>query len=156
INIPSGILLGVDNENEMAAILSHEIAHIVADHPIERQSYRELGALMLLLFLPVIRVVLKVSDHFELVRDTIGTKTIASDGFNLFSQRREQEADYISMLVMSEAGYDPSAAVSILEEGIRENIIYRKADPESANEAIPVGRILVMKTDQDMTRIERV
>ena len=30
------------------------------------------------------------------------------------------------------------------------------ADPESADEALPVGRILVINTDQDMTSIERI
>ncbi|KAL9036201.1 MAG: hypothetical protein Q9180_004431 [Flavoplaca navasiana] len=100
INIPSGILLRVDNENEMAAILSRELAHIVADHRSERQGYRGLGALMLPPFLPVIRETSKVSDQFELVRGTIRTKTTASDGLNLFSQR-EQEVDYIGMLLMS-------------------------------------------------------
>ncbi|KAL8883402.1 MAG: hypothetical protein Q9192_007187 [Flavoplaca navasiana] len=115
----------------------------------------ELGGLILLPFLPVIKEALKVSDQFKFVRDIVGNKTIASDSFNLFSQRREQEADYIGMLLMSEAGFNPSAAVSILEDGIREKIIYRKADPGSADEALPVGRILVINTGQDKTRIER-
>ena len=74
--MPSGILFRVDNENKTAAILSHEIAHIVADHRSERRNYREPGALPLLPFLPVVRGVLKMSDQFELVRGTMRTKLL--------------------------------------------------------------------------------
>ena len=52
----SGLLKVIDNsraEDEIAAVLGHEIAHVVADHMIERQSIHSLTHWILAPIIPL-------------------------------------------------------------------------------------------------------
>ena len=99
----SGIVDKMDNEAEMAFVMAHEIAHAIARHGGERISWgyiRSLGGILISL---------------GLQNSTVnGVYGIGSElGVMLpFSRRDESEADYIGMLLMARAGYDPRASVA--------------------------------------------
>ena len=108
VAIFTGILPIAANEAGLAAILGHEVGHVVARHVDERLSQQLLahGAeIGLDLFLPS-------SDYKSLILGSVGL------GLNFgvllpYSRTQEQEADAIGLGLMAKAGYDPAEAVEV-------------------------------------------
>lgn len=101
VAVLSGIMSLMENEAELACVVGHEIAHAIARHSGERLSWGYLQTLGLL--------------GLSIANDTAGAVFgIGSElGVMLpFSRQNESEADYIGLLLMAKAGYDPSAAIS--------------------------------------------
>ncbi|KAK3683216.1 metalloendopeptidase [Vermiconidia calcicola] len=97
-----GILDICKGDDGLAAVLGHEIAHNVAHHAAERMSQG-----VVLLPLGIIAWLAAGVDP-SLLR--IGTNL----AFTLpGSRKQEEEADYIGLLMMAEACYDPSAALGL-------------------------------------------
>ncbi|EXJ64608.1 hypothetical protein A1O7_00945 [Cladophialophora yegresii CBS 114405] len=96
----SGILPICQDENGLAAVLGHEIAHNVAHHAAERisrSSFIMLGAF-------AVSFIFDVSGQFG--------NSIAQLILSLPNSRtQEAEADHIGLLMMAEACYDPEAAL---------------------------------------------
>ncbi|KAF2218902.1 peptidase family M48-domain-containing protein [Elsinoe ampelina] len=100
-----GILDVAQGEDGLAAVLGHEIAHNVANHVGERLS--QSWVLMPVAFLVSFFLGL---DDLSLTRLAV---EYAFD--NPHSRKQESEADYIGLIMMSEACYDPSAAADMWE-----------------------------------------
>jgi predicted Zn-dependent protease len=98
--VTRGLLALANDSSEVAAVLAHEMAHITADHAVERQN-KARNALI------VSRVVNDVLDD-----DPDRRLALASSQRSLatFSQRQELEADAIGVKTIGQAGYDPFAA----------------------------------------------
>ena len=103
----SGILPLANNDSALAAVLGHEIAHNVADHVGERMSqsigtnivlYSAMALVGFLGFGPLLM-------HF------VGSRFLDVTFGNPMSRLQESEADYIGLMMMSEACYDPSEAI---------------------------------------------
>jgi len=96
----SGILGVCEGEQGLAAVLGHEIAHNVAHHAAERMSSYAV-------LLPV-----AIAASFALGLGDFGiTRLIVDLCFTRPGGRaQESEADYIGLMMMSEACYDPQAA----------------------------------------------
>ncbi|ORY10711.1 mitochondrial metalloendopeptidase OMA1 [Clohesyomyces aquaticus] len=95
----TGILPLCKNEDGIAAVLSHEIAHVVAHHTAEKMSQAPLvmaGALLLWTF-----------DLSFYTSKTLMDLFMSLPG----SRRQESEADYIGLLMMAEGCYSPEAAM---------------------------------------------
>lgn len=115
----SGILPTCQDENGLAAVLGHEIAHNVAHHAAERISRS--GFIMLSAFL--------VSFIFD-VSGQIGN-SISEIILSLPNSRtQESEADHIGLLMMAQACYDPQAALDFWE---RMRQTERRAPPQFLN-----------------------
>ena len=97
----TGILPVCGDDDGLAAVLGHEIAHNVAKHHAEKvsQSYILAAGFMVLQF------------FFELP-DTASNLLLTLAFERPGSRKQEAEADYIGLLMMAESCYDPSAAVS--------------------------------------------
>ncbi len=97
----SGIFPVVRNDAGLAAVLGHEIAHNLAQHLAERLS-QAIGVNILLGSVLVLSGFLAVP--------------FAGTILDLFferpmGRRQESEADYIGLMMMAEACYDPREAV---------------------------------------------
>lgn len=108
----TGILPITQNESGIAAVMGHEIAHVLARHGAERMSQQQalsIGGVALMAALgtrsPAVR---------EGVLQAYGLG--AQVGVLLpYSRKHELEADRIGMILMAKAGYDPRQAVSFWE-----------------------------------------
>ncbi|SPO05798.1 related to OMA1 - metalloendopeptidase of the mitochondrial inner membrane [Cephalotrichum gorgonifer] len=103
----SGILPITRNRDGLAAVLGHEIAHNLAQHHGERMS-ASIGRNILLYSLsslaaPIPGLVLLVQAMGGFVLDTVFDRPM--------SRNMESEADYIGLMLMAEACYDPREAV---------------------------------------------
>lgn len=106
----SGLLPIAQDDDGLAAVLGHEIAHNVARHSAEQLSS--------LVLLAPIRWSLIYLDYSGV---TGGLGRILGEFAMQFgltmpaSRKQESEADYIGLMIMSKACYNPKAAVSLWE-----------------------------------------
>ncbi|KAK8202273.1 metalloendopeptidase [Zalaria obscura] len=101
----SGILDVCQGDDGLAAVLGHEIAHNVAHHAAERMS----GYMVLMPLAIVASVLIGAGDIGDFL-----TRMAVDIGFmRPGSRKQESEADYIGLMMMSEACYDPRAAVGL-------------------------------------------
>ena len=113
IAVYSGILEVTKNENGLAAVMGHEIAHAVAKHSVERASR---GA--------VLNVSTQVIDilsggKLSTVNRTTGMNTVGLISqlgiMNPFNRKQESEADYLGMIFSSLSGFNIKETVKIWE-----------------------------------------
>ncbi len=103
----TGIIKVAQNEDALAVVMGHEIAHALANHGNERMSQ----GIVTQLGLTSLQVALaqKPSQTSNLLLAAAGAG--AQVGILLpFSRKHESEADEIGLYLMAMAGYDPNAA----------------------------------------------
>ncbi|KAH7863055.1 hypothetical protein Vadar_012751 [Vaccinium darrowii] len=92
------LLETLQTDAEVATVLGHEVGHGLARHALEEftRYYRIVAILPLLMFIPYSEIPLALL-------------------FSFCSRRREMEADYIGMMLIASAGYDPKLVPTCLE-----------------------------------------
>jgi predicted Zn-dependent protease len=106
-------LLGLmEDEAELAFVLGHEVGHLAANHPRERQSAVQRNSILGALGQIFARAVGGSSGIGQVLQQAIGTGTTALT--SQFTQRQELEADDIGVAYVARAGYDPTASAGIL------------------------------------------
>ncbi|KAL0465502.1 peptidase family M48 domain-containing protein [Neurospora intermedia] len=108
----SGILNLARTDSQLATVLGHEIAHNVADHVGERMS-QTLGLNILLYSLVVLCGALGLG---AIIAQFAGAWALDTAISNPMSRKQESEADYIGLMMMAEACYDPREAVTFWEK----------------------------------------
>ena len=113
IAIYTGILKITKNQNGLAAVMGHEIAHAVAKHSVERASR---GV--------VVNLATQITDilsggKLSQVNRATGMNTIGLLSqigiLNPFNRKQESEADYLGLIFSSLSGYDIRETVKIWE-----------------------------------------
>ncbi len=113
----TGLLDSTKSEAELAAILAHEISHVLAGHtdPDPNEEIRKLfiGLGSLAAGIAVSTVAGNPTIGDSLGRITAGATQELASGFLLYpySRDNELEADRIGLLLMAQAKYDPQAAI---------------------------------------------
>lgn len=102
----SGLVKKVDTDDELAGVIAHEIAHVVARHSIKRLQ-GSLGYDLLRIFMLVSGKGASPSGNIDY-----------AFGQLIMSYSREDEAlaDKIAIQYLKEAGYDPMAMISFLKK----------------------------------------
>jgi len=111
VAIYTAILPYCQNEAGLAAVMGHEIAHAIANHGGERMSQGVLvqGAQMGLAVALEAKGVSPSTQNLFMTGAGLGAQV----GVLLpFSRKHESEADYLGLIYMAKAGYDPQEAVA--------------------------------------------
>ena len=127
IAVYSGILEVVNNNNNgLAVIMGHEIAHAVAKHSVERASRN------VLLNVGTQIVDIASGGKLSTINRTTGMNTVgllSQLGItNPFNRKQESEADYLGLIFSSLAGYDIREAINVWEN--MQKLNKGKAPPE--------------------------
>jgi len=111
--IHSGIFAAAETDDELAAVFSHEIAHVLAHHPEANVSSSIIAAIAGIPALPFV-----VGAMFVLELAVFAAPPLIVGSLIMLALNRgcETEADEIGMLLMTEAGFDPTATVSFWEK----------------------------------------
>jgi predicted Zn-dependent protease len=109
VAVYSGLFKYAANDAELAAVMGHEIAHVIARHGAERMSHQmalQVGGAIAAAFMQESQV-----QNMDLWMQAYGVA--ANVGAILpYSRKHEYEADYLGLLYMAKAGYDPRAAIA--------------------------------------------
>lgn len=121
VAIYTGILDLTQDENGLAVVMAHEIAHAVARHGNERMSQQ------LLMTAGAIGLEVALRDKPQQTRDIFHLAYGAGGtiGTLAYSRQHEYEADALGMIFMAMAGHDPSHAVAFWER-----MLQRSGGPE--------------------------
>lgn len=107
VAVYSGLFDYVANDAELACVVGHEVGHALARHGGERVSWGTLQSLGL--------SVLKTRTQSVVLAEAYGAAT--NMGVLLpFSRKQESEADYMGLMLMARAGYDPRAALTFWQK----------------------------------------
>ena len=110
IGVMVGILKAAQNQDQLAAVIGHEIAHVTADHSKERASRGRLSNVGI----QVAAVLLGGGHQGATYTAYEALNQGAAFGIMLpFSRKQESEADVIGLQYMAKAGFDPRAAVPL-------------------------------------------
>lgn len=106
IGIYTGMLRLADNPAQLAAVIGHEVAHLLADHANERLT-QQLGIKAVLVLIGLFSDI-----ENEQILQALGLG--AKLGITLpFSRAQEQEADLMGLQMMAAAGFPPSESVAL-------------------------------------------
>ena len=111
ISITRGLLIDLENEDQLAAVLAHEIGHVAARHSaaqitrtiLARAALAGLGAL-------IERMDVRNRRLYHL-----GSTYAATLMLLKYSRDQERQADYLGLEYMSRAGYNPLGMLQVME-----------------------------------------
>jgi predicted Zn-dependent protease len=112
IGVYTGMLQLVDNQEQLAAVIGHEIGHVLAKHSNERASQE-----------------MAVSQGLNILQAmTMPTSALGQLGFGLlgvgaeygvlkpYGRTQESEADMIGVDLMAKAGFDPRQSIGLWQK----------------------------------------
>ncbi|WP_303907506.1 M48 family metallopeptidase [Thiohalomonas denitrificans] len=102
LGVNTGILEIAENPSQLATVVAHEIAHVLAEHPNERVSTQYATQTGLDLLQAITGVGPERQELFALLGMGAQVGVILP-----FSRRQEQEADLYGLDLMAQAGFDP-------------------------------------------------
>ncbi|MEA2166290.1 MAG: hypothetical protein QOK37_4417 [Thermoanaerobaculia bacterium] len=106
IYINSGLIAQADKADELAAVVAHEISHVVARHVIKQvETQQEIGA---------IGSILLGQNPSGL--QSLLAQVIAGGAMARFSRADEKEADDLGLQYMTAAGYDPRGMLEFFQK----------------------------------------
>jgi predicted Zn-dependent protease len=113
IAINRGLLIELESEAELAAVLGHEVVHAAARHTAQQMS----RSMLLQGLVLATAVASSDSDYGNLA---VGSAGVAAQLITMkYGRSAELESDRYGMQYMSAAGYDPQGAVSLQETFVR-------------------------------------
>lgn len=110
IGVYTGLLEVANSADQLAAVLGHEVGHVLANHSNERLSRNQITNIGMTI----------ASGAFDLAQ--VENKQIWMQGLGLgaqygvalpFNRRQESESDKIGLTLMAKAGFNPQASVTL-------------------------------------------
>lgn len=114
VGVFSGLYRIIENDDQLASVLAHEIAHVTAKHIHQRLSQELLvntGAV-----LGTVALLGSGADGYtaEAVQGLYGLGTGVTG--LAFDRAKEKEADKIGLIYMARAGYNPEEAIAVIDK----------------------------------------
>lgn len=109
MGVNTGLLDIVRNDDQLAAVIGHEVGHVMAHHAAERASQQSLTSLAL----AGAQAGLGGSSQAGQALASYGSLGAQYGILLPFSRKHELEADRIGVDLMQKAGYDPREAVAL-------------------------------------------
>jgi predicted Zn-dependent protease len=110
----SGLFRAVQNEDQLATVIGHEVAHAIARHGAERMSMIQLGRMGK----QIATQAIGGGKYANIINQAYG----AGETFGMvlpFSRKFEYEADEIGLYLMTKAGYNPREALRFWQNMMR-------------------------------------
>lgn len=112
IGVYTGLLEVTENQEQLAAVIGHEVGHVIAEHGNERMS----SSALIGVGMEATNALLQTNQvaHNEMIMAAIGAGVQV--GVQLpFSRTHESEADLIGLDLMAKSGFSPKQSVNLWE-----------------------------------------
>lgn len=113
IYIFTGLILGVENEDEFAAVISHELGHVTQHHVVrrmEQMKYINIASITGLVAGALLGSMGKGSNSANMGQAlAMGSAAGGQSAFLMYTRQNENEADNVGMSYLVKAGYNPKA-----------------------------------------------
>ena len=113
VGVFMGLFKIVENDDQLASVIGHEIAHVTAKHVHENLSQQlamqtggMIGGIALMGTGAGLLTESAVMSAYGLGTEGVGAA---------FDRKKEKEADHIGIMYMAHAGYDPEEGIKVLE-----------------------------------------
>ncbi len=116
IFINSGFFAAMENENEFAGILGHEITHVVSRHISQRIDRSKKLGIAAIAGLAAAILIGKGGSGAAAEAVTIGTAAVGQSVQLTYSRENEMQADQLGLEYLVKAGYDGSGLLSALKK----------------------------------------
>jgi len=103
VGVNTGLFQVAKNDDQLAAVMAHEVAHAIARHGAERMSQQ------VLMQAGLAGLGLGVGAGYAQLAAQAATLVVILP----YSRTQEAEADHIGLIYMAEAGYDPREAIAL-------------------------------------------
>jgi predicted Zn-dependent protease len=112
IGVHTGLIKLVDNQDQLATVIAHEVGHVLARHSNERLSQTT-----------AVNQTISLISAVSNPTSTLGKLAISSLGIGAqygiilpFSRMHESEADIIALDFMAQAGFDPRQSINLWQK----------------------------------------
>ena len=115
IALHSGLILLADTQDEVAGVLSHEIAHITQLHMY--RSFEKAKTMNVIAMLAMLGLILASGGDGQIITGAVmGAQGMAAQAQINFTRHNEIEADRVGIRTLSAAGYDPQGMADFFEK----------------------------------------
>lgn len=112
IGVYTGLLKVAKNQDQLAAVMGHEVGHVIAEHSNERMSSSTLIGVGMEVTNQLLKAKQIASNNMIMAAVGLGVQV----GVQLpFSRTHESEADIIGLDLMAKAGFNPEQSVKLWE-----------------------------------------
>lgn len=119
VGVNAGLITTTESENELAAVLAHEISHITQNHLIRAvEAEEKMTPLMLLAMIGAIAASAHQSPYSTSNADIGAIATVQGLAQQMqinFTRADEAEADRVGINTLAKAGFDPDAMAGFFE-----------------------------------------
>jgi predicted Zn-dependent protease len=117
ILITKGLVRAARNEDELAAVLAHEIAHVSLRHGLAAIQQQNLTEAFTYLGTGAAQASMSAQDKQKLgaLFDSSVQDIVKSVFENGYSREAEQQADQTGKRILAQSGYDPGALAAVLQ-----------------------------------------
>jgi predicted Zn-dependent protease len=114
--IYSGLLAAMDNEDELAGILAHEISHVTCRHISQKIERSKLISIATLAGVAAGMLLGAAGGGQAAGALTMGSMAAGQSASLAFSRENEIQADQVGMVYLTEAGYTGEGLISVLNK----------------------------------------
>ncbi|WP_289027870.1 M48 family metallopeptidase [uncultured Paraglaciecola sp.] len=145
IGVYTGLMEVATNQEQLAAVIGHEVGHVIAEHGNERMSSNAL-----------INIGMEVTNQL-LQTNQIATSNLIMAGLGLgvqvgvqlpFGRTHETEADLIGLELMARGGFDPRESITLWENMAKASGDNRQPELLSTH-PLPTTRISNLSNNMD-------
>lgn len=129
IGVHSGLILTAESESELAAVLAHEMGHVIHRHIAQLIDQQKTSNMVMLGSMLVAILAARTGGSQVAEAAAVGGQAFAVQQQLGFSRAFEHDADRTGLDILAKAGFDPSAAPRFFGRLLRESRLYENNAP---------------------------
>jgi predicted Zn-dependent protease len=144
--VNTGVLQAATEEDQIAGVMAHEIAHVAARHWASQMTK---ATILQYAMLPLLFTPMSVGVYYGVMEAYMNGVPLA---FLKFSRDDEAEADFLGIQYMYKAGYDPNAYVAFFGKVLQEERSNPGSVPSIFADHPPTGE-RILKAEEEIKSV---